>query len=552
MGIQSLVTIQEFQYPQHNSYNITTRGLASIRNISKGEIVISVPFHALLTLPTTIDHDPVLSQIMGPTARLEHGWTLSKTKTNHRALQDNNDDIIVMSYYETALLTVAILYHVQLNTLSPQWFYMDILLQTNLTSIPFYNRTLLSSSEYHHHYYSYEVQYITHQIQKDIQDMYQNVMVPLIEEHAHIFGKPIPPQDKDDEGHSNNIHDTEQEWMYSYEKFEWAFAIVHSRHWHLPLQDLDDMMNGFTWNKEKSVPLNGNGSTTTSSTTSTTTSSSTTTGMNTDSIQQMPASMPTEEYISLQELQQQREEEETTKMQHVGEYIQKASSSQSSSMISMDEQTITKHSFMAPLADMMNFGPPCTRGQYNTTTKAFEVIATCDFVQGQEITFWYSDACDDVMMANYGFIHPLLPKCPTVHDWKKKSDMWKKYAEELERLIGDVYQDLNEAIDDLKKCDCSNENVDAGSSIKKSTTVGGTMTRKKWKEEASRVQKTTLVDTNNVDTTPTDDVSTTTATTTATVDEKPPPLKVVPEDGPRRIRRNKVRDMDEEHEDIGL
>jgi hypothetical protein len=155
------------------------------------------------------------------------------------------------------------------------------------------------------------------------------------------------------------------------------------------------------------------------------------------------------------------------------------------------------------------------------------------------------------MMANYGFTHPLLPKCPTVHDWKKKSDMWKKYAEELERLLGDVYQDLNETIDVLKKCDCSNENHDAGSSstsvgITKSTTVGGTMTRKKWKEEASRVHKTTLVDTNNVDTTPTGDVSTTTATTTVIVDEKPPPLKVVAEDGPRKIRRNKVRDMDEE------
>jgi hypothetical protein len=42
----------------------------------------------------------------------------------------------------------------------------------------------------------------------------------------------------------------------------------------------------------------------------------------------------------IEELQQQREEKGTKKMQHVGEYIQKISSSQSSLMISMDEQTI--------------------------------------------------------------------------------------------------------------------------------------------------------------------------------------------------------------------
>ena len=59
-----------------------------------------------------------------------------------------------------------------------------------------------------------------------------------------------------------------------------------------------------------------------------------------------------------------------------------------------------KHSFMSPLADMLNFGPACAKGRYNTELKAFEVIATCKFLQGEEVTFWYSDDCENVMIAN--------------------------------------------------------------------------------------------------------------------------------------------------------
>jgi hypothetical protein len=633
LGIQSLVTIQDFQYPQrpyhpyHNNnnddhdsnsyYNITTRGLAAIRNINKGEIVISVPFHALLTLPTTIDHDPVLSQLMGPAARQRHGWNLDKTRINHHqqhqqqqqedVLQrekdddDDDDDDIILSYYETALLTVAILYHVQLHTLSPQWFYMDILLQTNLTSIPFYNASSHSNTITYHP--SHEVQYIIKQIQKDIRDMYQNVMIPLIQQHAHIFGKPLnTKKDHDPHSHSDvqstvrertslfhgDNHETEpqpqepspqeqEEWMYSYEKFEWAFAIVHSRHWHLPLQDLDDMMSDFQphgsmyWNDasfDMDYNRSSDGDSSSGSSSSGSDSSSTTTDTSTDSIHQMPASLPTEEYISLQQQQlqqqQQREEEEADeevkKMQHVEEYIQ-STSSLSSSSFPKEEKMITKHSFMAPLADMMNFGPPCTRGQYNTITKAFEVVATCDFVQGQEVTFWYSDACDDVILANYGFTHPLIPKCPTIHDWKKRSDMWKEYSESLERLLEDVYQDLHDAIDDLKNCDCSNETHDVGTAVgvnTSTTSSSGSMARKRWKEVSSRLHRTIMTDASTSTTSSDVDLTSTDATTnvestatTSTMRDKPPPSKTT-EEGPRRIRRTKARDMDEEHEDIGL
>merc|ERR1719354_485361 len=53
------------------------RGLAASRNIHSGEILMSVPYHALITLHTTIDHDPVLSQILGPAARAKNGWMVT-------------------------------------------------------------------------------------------------------------------------------------------------------------------------------------------------------------------------------------------------------------------------------------------------------------------------------------------------------------------------------------------------------------------------------------------------------------------------------------------
>jgi hypothetical protein len=117
------------------------------------------------------------------------------------------------------------------------------------------------------------------------------------------------------------------------------------------------------------------------------------------------------------------------------------------------------NSFLAPVADLLNFGPPCTRGMYNHTTDSFEIIATCPFHQGQEITFFYADACEDVFMANYGFTMPMLvPKC-----WNPQDEATAKIRH-LSRDLSFAYQQLDiidqqmdELLTVLHECHCENQ-----------------------------------------------------------------------------------------------
>jgi SET domain len=118
-------------------------------------------------------------------------------------------------------------------------------------------------------------------------------------------------------------------------------------------------------------------------------------------------------------------------------------------------------SFLAPVADLINFGPPCTRGWYNAETQSFEIIATCNFRKGQEVTFWYSDACDDIVVGNYGFTHPMVPPCPNLYHWQKQAQLAQAEMAGLEQALANAYYDLDIIDLELERvqrvlndCDC--------------------------------------------------------------------------------------------------
>jgi len=523
LGIQTLAKIKDFEYVDHmnewkyrrklqSSNNSKTkqevvrdidnapiqtvqvRGLAATRNINVGEVIISVPYHALLTLHTTIDHDPVLSRILGPEQRIKYGWALHQTGS-HANVQSGKEIMESTSYYEIALLVVALLYHVSLGRLSPLWFYVDVLWNAPVDHMPFLWSEEKMKREFHlqdwemqeddgpSSFASLELVKLVRGIKKDIHEMYDSIMPVLIKHHGEIFA----PKKKEN-GHQVEDDDSGG-WMFSYSRFEWAFAMVNARHWHLPLQELDE-----TWMEMKNVREDPDPAIYDHAVI--------------DDVHSMPASQPTDEYISLQD--------EALKKESLEEYVL------TSSPASLQEiSTVTKHSFMAPLADMINYGPPCARGQYNTDKKAFEVVATCPFQEGDEITFWYSDDCEDVIIANYGFTHPMVPRCPTIEDWKYRAKLWKEYAESLERTLSDTYEDLYDTLRELKECNCEEHRIQ-GTAPAVARGVNGHLIKMKKQQKQIQTNKVKENQKQNVD-----------------------------GNGQGRIRRTK-RTVEEEREDVGL
>ena len=583
------------------------RGLAATRDIEIDEVLISVPYHALITIHTTIDHDPVLSQILGPEARSKYGWTVSssssssskkatsrresasssqsarysgdrnekeafKTKSstgstfhtssefdadesNGNAIDDdctnddahnndddnnnntniknksnrNNDDLIDnsafsnmdrddsdSSYYEIGLLTVALLYHRSLGELSPIWFQIDTL-QSNAQDIPLLWSKKRLRDEFNGVTYGPagdDVRRLVLIMKKDVKDMYDEIMGILIKDHGDIFGRPNPRNAMTggvNVGGSGNDEDEESiEWMFSYKKFEWAFGMVNSHKWHLPLADLDE------------TPADENAATSNDKTYSTErrhhATKTTTSNSHSAAANSMPAQQPTDEFMTQQD--------EAIRLEYIDEKMPPRPTPPPADMPLQNPRLLykkasagttmpIKHSFMAPLADMLNFGPPCAKGRYNTDLKAFEVIATCPLQKGQEVTFWYSDDCENIMIANYGFTNPMIPPCLSTEDWQSRSEVWRKYAQSLEKSLDQVYEELYETLKELE--DCNNCGGGSDDNVSRSSNNDGYVAEKgnhaDSQEENDRTND-----------------------------------QIFEEDGHSAIRRTKQRD----HEDMGL
>mmetsp|Transcript_2233 Transcript_2233/g.4413 ORF Transcript_2233/g.4413 Transcript_2233/m.4413 type:complete len:709 (-) Transcript_2233:79-2205(-) len=447
LGIDTILEIQTFEYydymramPQEDwndddddtenddgaSYYqdfplLPVRGLAASRDIAVGEVVIRIPLGALLSVATTIDQDPVLNTVMGPQARQTHGWAAAATDETSALL-------------EMPLLAVALLYHVKLGTESPLHPYIQILqLTAGLDQMPFlWNPTRLRTQA------SEGVRMVARGIQRDMNDMYNTVVPVLVEQYPQIFGPPPSSQQGQDSsggsegGDSTTTSDDKNEdssWMFSREKFQWAFAMITTRHWQLPIEDLPAAMikqqkNAVDDNNQQQHPKN----------------------MFEDSAEDAglpPASTPTDHWVE----------------EHQGDLDDEISGTTTTNQgrggVLMD------HSFLAPFADLLNFGPPCTRGRYDSQTHSFEITALCDFKKGQEVTFYYSDECDHVVVAAYGFLHPIVPPCPSAEEYRRRSEEWQRRSEKLQDRLGIVYQaleaaemDLDQLYEYLESCEC--------------------------------------------------------------------------------------------------
>jgi len=408
---------------------VSTRGLAATRDIAAGEIILQIPHAALWTVSNRIDNDPILSEVLGFESRLIHAW-------------DAPSD-------EIPLLAVALLYNFELwrhadeeQGESPHGAYLQLLDDTNVHDlIPHLwdSKTLRRSA-------TVGVRKVAKAIQTDVKELYQRIMVPLIEEHPQIFGnyhdtytayeddeeefeeyEEYSSADGDDGVQKEHYRD--EEWLFSLERFHWAFALVNSRHWHLPIPDeTQPTGEGDSANNDSGDQIDENGS--------------------------PPASMPTDEWMELQqELEYRRDEEERRR-------------AEAESHDNGDEWA-EGNSFLAPLADLLNFGPPSTRGVYNATTHTFDIVATGPIARGQEITFWYVDACQDVFMANYGFTMPMMvPPCESQRYHNDETGgrflSTAQFAQRLEQELLSTLDELDEMdqqmehlVQALKSCDCT-------------------------------------------------------------------------------------------------
>lgn len=375
MGVETILEIQTFEYYDYtkelsprtllddwdNDDDITifsqdetplslfsVRGLAASRDIAVGEVVIEIPLLSLLSVPTTIDRDPLLSNIMGPTARKKHGWVTTSMGSDGLPM-DTIQDPEAPFVYELALLAVALLYHKNLRENSPLNHYISVLEATPVDTMPFlWSRDKMQRSPLFFHD---GIRSVASGIRRDIRDMYKSVVRVLLNEHPDVFT-------------------TE---MVSFTEFEWAFAIVNSRHWQLQIDDLDaDYLSAPHKHTKSQVSVED---------------------------QLPPAETPTDSWV--------REHEEFDEGIHSNEEELGQHGKGQYFLPSKLKVATKKHFFLAPVADLLNFGPPCTRGHYNTETKTFQIISTCPFRKGQEVTFWYSDECDHIMIGKYGFTHPV-------------------------------------------------------------------------------------------------------------------------------------------------
>ena len=445
---------------------IRVRGLAASEDIPIGQVVIRIPYQALLTVSNLVDRDPVLSRIIGKKARRQYGWSNNAVEKaegeavgeDRRDDDEEGDDGSVHYYYELPLLAVALLHHVKLGQHSSMAPYIQLLQTSPVDSMPHMwdnSRLRLDTSE--------AIRRIARGIQRDVREMYAQVVQVLIVDHPDLFGNPnqrtrrtpededeVESDDEDDLDDDHSDENFEVEWYFSFEKFQWAFALVNSRHFHLPIPPSSNAAASASSgaphntrriqaNEERDLKSNDHEDN------------------NAVAMDSPPAAMPTEDWIQHQKNDDDNKgSSSSSRTNHTADGIVKDAGEDGEAGVADDAENVNSYvvgsSFLAPVADLLNFGPPCTRGRYNAELQSFDIIATCNLTRGQEITFWYnSDACDDVILANYGFTHPMVPKCLSLKDWKKRAEIYQEQVHHLQWDLSHAYSDLDRIDNELDR-----------------------------------------------------------------------------------------------------
>lgn len=387
-GTQNIYTILHIDmFPSKDDQHTIIRGLAASRDIRKGEIVVSIPFRAMISIDS-IEKDPVLSNILNRKNRKTYGW-----------------------YDEMQLLVVFLLYHRSLGPSSPIYPYILILKSAPTDQMPFtWTREHLQTI---YPIPSNGVRMATELIYDDVLSMYEEIIPILARLYPDVFAEPVPRQQRTlastsattNLGNTTNdlySHST-TEWAYSFRNFLWAFAMVNSRHWRVPCDDLDQLAIRTSDEVETEDRLIGK----TESRSTTSESSSTT----------------------------------------ITQDVKDSDANDIKGMKSGRE-----HTFMLPFADLLNFGEPCTRGEYNGDKSAFEITATCDIEKGKEVTLWYTDECSDLVLANFGFNHPIVHKCRSIEEWKSHSAQLETKLMESQEHVKYLNRVINELEEQLKQC----------------------------------------------------------------------------------------------------
>ena len=426
---------------------LLVRGLGATRTIHPGELILSVPLNAMLSVRTTIDHDPVLAGPMGPERRKKYGWD---------GRDSGGGDL--SPAYEVPLLVVALLHHVRLGVRSPLARYVTALTGTGgwspEASAPWGPREAGNPA--------------AAALREDVRDMYLSVVGQLVRDFPDLFG----PTEGDGQA---------EDWAFSFERFRWAFSLVNSRHWNVPVRDWDGGNRTVAAAREEEEARDGATAAVSGKERHPLSSVGSDGG-----IEAPPASQPTDDFVK-----------EQVREAHQGD----PSSSRPPPAAATGTGTAASvtHSFLAPVADLLNFGPPCTRGLYDSVTHRFDVVATCTFRQGQEITFYYSDDCEDEMRANYGFVHPMIPPCPTIDVWRETADGWRIRAEEAGKSLAGAYAEAGGLEDEvetlesrLERCGCGDS--DGGKDGGNNPSRDETNSKEDGGQRNSQEQRTTFAE----------------------------------------------------------